>query len=159
MTTANYQKHHCPIAQALAELGDQWTLLIVRDALLLGRRRFNELQESLGISRNLLTLRLSRLCDAGILERVQIADSKRHAYAPTQKCRELGIVIMALAKWAEKWASDPHIHRLEVLEKSTGRPVAVDFFQMEDGRTVEPDDIEVVRHGDQTPDKDEKARL
>lgn len=159
MTTVNYQKHHCPIAQALAELGDQWTLLIVRDALRLGRRRFNEFQQGLGISRNLLTLRLAQLCDAGILERVRIADSKRHAYAPTQKCRDLDIVILALAKWAEKWATDPDIHRLEVLEKSTGRPVSVEFFQTEDGRTVEPDDIEVVRHGDQMPDQDGKARF
>jgi DNA-binding HxlR family transcriptional regulator len=158
MTTVNYQKHHCPIAQALAELGDQWTLLIVRDALFLGQRRFNEFQESLGISRNLLTLRLAHLCDAGILERVRIADSKRHAYAPTQKCRDLEIVILALAKWAEQWATDPHIHHLELLEKCTGRPVAVELFQTEDGRTVEPDDIEVVRNGDQIPGQDEKAR-
>ena len=159
MTTVNYQKHHCPIAQALAELGDQWTLLIVRDALLLGHRRFNEFQESLGISRNLLTLRLAQLCDAGILERVRIADSKRYAYTATQKCRDLEIVILALAKWAENWATDPDIHHLEVLEKSTGRPVAVEFFQSEDGRTVQPDDIEVVRHGDPIPDQDEKARI
>lgn len=148
MTTLNYQKHHCPIAQALAELGDQWTLLIVRDALLLGRRRFSDLQESLGISRNLLSLRLAQLCDAGILERVRIADSKRQAYAPTKKCRDLDVVILALAKWAEKWATNPDIHRLDVLEKSTGRPVAVGFCRTEDGRTVEPDDIAIVRQSD-----------
>ena len=159
MTTANYQRHHCPIAQALAELGDQWTLLIVRDALLLGRRRFNELQKILGISRNLLTLRLAQLCDAGIMERVRIAGSKRHAYAPTQKCRDLDIVILALAKWAEKWAADTQIHRLQVLEKSTGRQAAVDFVRTEDGRIVEPDDIEVVRHRDRTPDREDKPRF
>lgn len=146
MTTANYQKHHCPIAQALAELGDQWTLLIVRDALLAERRRFNEFQESLGISRNLLSLRLAQLCDSGILERVRIADSKRHAYLPTQKCRDLRVVILAMAKWGEKWANDAHVHRLDVLEKTTGRPVTVEFSRTEDGAIVEPDDIEIVRH-------------
>ncbi len=158
MTTVSYQKHHCPIAQALAELGDQWTLLIVRDALLGGRSRFSEIQESLGISRNLLTVRLGQLCDAGILERVQIPASKRHAYVPTQKCRDLRVVILAMLKWAEKWATDPHIHRLEVLEKGTGRPVAVEFFQTEDSRIVEPDDIEVVHHRDQIPEQDERTR-
>lgn len=147
MSTINYQKHHCPVAQALAELGDQWTLLIVRDALFAGPRRFNEFQESLGISRNLLTLRLAQLCDAGILERVQIADSKRHAYVPTQKCLDLQIVILAMAKWGEKWRTDPNIHHLEILEKATGRPVTVEFFQTEDGKIVEPDNVEVVRHG------------
>lgn len=157
MTTVNYQKHHCPIAQALAELGDQWTLLIVRDALLAGRRRFNEFQESLGISRNLLTRRLAQLCDAGILERVRMAGSKRHAYVPTQKCRDLRIVVLAMAKWGEKWAADPHIHRLDVLEKATGRAVTVEFFQNEDGRLVDPDDIEIVRHGREMMRSDGKA--
>ena len=158
MTKVNYQKHHCPIAQALAELGDQWTLLIVRDALLAGRRRFNEFQKSLGISRNLLTLRLAQLCDAGILERVRIADSKRHAYVPTQKCRDLRIVILAMAKWGEKWATDPHVHRLDVLEKTTGQPVTVEFSRPDGGGIVEPDDIEIVRHGDWNPPRDEKVR-
>ena len=147
MSTTNYQKHHCPIAQALAELGDQWTLLIVRDALIAGPRRFNEFQESLGISRNLLTLRLAQLCACGILERVPITDTKRHAYAPTQKCRDLQIVILAMAEWGEKWRTDPDIHHLEILEKSTGRPVTVQYIQTEDGKIVDPDNIEVVRHG------------
>ncbi len=152
MTTANYQKHHCPIAQAMAELGDQWTLLIVRDALLAGRSRFSEFQESLGISRNLLTLRLTKLCDAGIFERVPIAGSKRHAYVPTQKCRALRVVILAMGEWAEKWANDPHIHHLDVLEKTTGQPVTVGFFRREDGTIVEPDAVDIVRHGNQKPD-------
>lgn len=147
MSTTNYQKHHCPLAQALAELGDQWTLLIVRDAILLGSRRFNEIQESLGVSRNLLTMRLAQLCKGGMLERVQIPDSRRYAYAPTQKCMDLKIVILAMAKWGEKWRTDPDIHHLEMLEKATGRPVTVAFFQKKDRKIVEPDDIEVVRRG------------
>ena len=147
MSIVNYQKHHCPIAQALAELGDQWTLLIVRDALLLGPRRFNDLQKSLGISRNLLTRRLEQLCDAGILDRTPVEGSKRHTYVPTQKCQDLRIAILAMAKWGEKWGTDPNIHRLEVLEKSTGGPVAIEFVQTVGGKVVERHDIEVVRHG------------
>ncbi len=144
MSKSNYEKHHCPVAQSLAELGDQWTLLIVRDALFAERRRFNEFEASLGISRNLLTLRLAQLCDAGILERVPIEGSKRYAYVPTEKCRDLGIVILALAKWGEKWRTDPNITHLNVQEKTTGQPVTVEFFQSEDGKTVEPDNIEVI---------------
>lgn len=147
MSTVNYQKHHCPISQALAELGDQWTLLIVRDALIAGPRRFTEFRENLGISRNLLTLRLAQLCETGILERVDIPNSKRHAYEPTQKCRDLQIVILAMAEWAEKWLENPDIHHLEILDKTTGRPVTVEFLQTEDGRIVDPEDIKIVRHG------------
>lgn len=147
MSTANYEKHHCPIAQALAELGDQWTLLIVRDALLVGPRRFNELQQSLGISRNLLTRRLKQLCDAGVLDRVPVEGSKRHAYVATEKCRDLRIVILAMAEWGEKWGADPNIHRLKILEKSTGRPVTVEYVETAGGNVVAPHDIEVIRHG------------
>ena len=142
MTTVNYQKHNCPIAQALVELGDQWTLLIVRDALLAGRCRFNEFRESLGISRNLLTVRLSQLCEAGILERVQITNSKRYAYVPTQKCQDLRIIILAMAKWGEKWGTDPHIHRLELREKITllGFPISRSrfFAEVAAGRVLPP---------------------
>ena len=147
MTVGSYRKHHCPIAQALAELGDQWTLLIVRDALLAGRRRFNEFQESLGISRNLLAMRLAQLCDAGILERVPLGDSKRHAYEPTQKCRDIRIVLLAMAEWGEKWATDPDVHRLEIRDKKSGRPVALEFVRTEDGKIAEPDSVEVIRPG------------
>lgn len=147
MGTRNYRKHHCPIAQALAALGDQWTLLIVRDAVLLGPRRFGELQKSLGISRNLLARRLVQLCASGILERVEIAGSARHAYAPTEKCQDLKVVILAMAKWGEKWGSDPQIHQLDILEKNTGRPVAVEFIRTKDCRIVAPADIEIVRQG------------
>ena len=52
---------------------------------------------------------------------------------------DLRIVILAMAKWAEKWLTDPNISRLEILEKTTGRPVTVEIFQTEDGK--------IVRHG------------
>ena len=158
MTTVNYQKHNCPIAQALAELGDQWTLLIVRDALLAGRCRFNEFQESVRISRNLLTLRLSQLCDAGILERVQIKDSKRHAYVPTEKCQDLRIIILAMAKWGEKWRTDPHIHRLELREEITGHPVTVEFYQKEDGKVVAPNNVKIFRPENEKLEEDKNVR-
>ncbi len=159
MSIVNYRKHHCPIAQALAELGDRWTLLIVRDALLLGPRRFSDLQKSLGISRNLLTRRLAQLCDAGILDRAPMEGSRRHTYLPTQKCRDLRIALLAMAEWGEKWGTDPNTHRLEVLEKSTGGPVAIEFVQTVGGRVVERHDIEVVRHGNPREPAPPHARM
>lgn len=157
MTTVNYQKHDCPIARALAELGDQWTLLIVRDALLAGRCRFSEFRESLGISRNLLTVRLSQLCEAGILERVPVTNSKRHAYLPTKKCQDLRIVILAMAKWGEKWGTDPHMHRLELREKSSDLPVTVGFIQPEDGKVVAQENVRVLRQGNGKLEDDKKV--
>src|SRR5262247_2661422 len=57
----------CPIARSLDAIGDWWSLLIIRDALL-GRRRFGEFQKSLGLAKNILTTRLRTLVDRGILE-------------------------------------------------------------------------------------------
>ena len=59
----------------------------------------------------------------------------------------LVIVILAMAKWAEKWATDPDIHRLDIRERSAGGPVAIEFVQTVGGKVVGRHDIEVVRHG------------
>ena len=144
MTVVNYAKHNCPIAQTLSVLGDQWTLLIVRDALS-GLRRFGEFQRSLSISRNWLTRRLTQLTEQGVLRRVAIPDSKRFAYEPTEKCLELRTVIIAMAEWGEKWRADPKGPRVEVLEKRSGRPVSLRFYEGEDGIVVEPGDVTVIR--------------
>lgn len=144
MSTSNYEKHLCPVAQALVDLGDQWTLLIVRDALSQKHIRFNELQESLGISRNLLTRRLTQLCEAGILEKAEVEGSKRQAYMPTEKCRDLRLVILAMARWGEKWRPDPRLTRVETTQKSTGAPVELSFVSPE-GARVPLSDVRVTR--------------
>ncbi|MFC4668768.1 winged helix-turn-helix transcriptional regulator [Seohaeicola nanhaiensis] len=145
MSTANYEKHLCPVAQALVDLGDQWTLLIVRDALSQKQIRFNELQESLGISRNLLTRRLIQLCEAGLLTRVAVEGSKRMAYEATEKCRDLRLVILAMAQWGEKWRPDPRLTRVETTEKTTGKPVRLTFARVEDGAPVDLSGVRVTR--------------
>ena len=75
----------CSVAGTLEIVGERWTLLIVRDVFL-GLRRFDQIQESLGIARNVLTDRLNRLDDEGILERVFYSDRlERYEYRLTQK--------------------------------------------------------------------------
>ena len=58
----------CPVARALSVIGDRWTLLIVRDCFL-GKSRFEEFQKSLGVTRHVLSARLKRLVEQGVLER------------------------------------------------------------------------------------------
>ena len=69
MLKREYEGQNCSIARALEIVGERWTLLIIRDVFL-GIRRFDELQESLGVARNVLTDRLNRLVGEGVLERV-----------------------------------------------------------------------------------------
>jgi len=101
----SYDGQNCPIARALEVVGERWTLLIVRDALL-GPRRFDQLQESLGIARNVLTARLNRLVEEGVLERVRYSERPpRDEYRLTAKGRELELALTALRRWGDKHAA------------------------------------------------------
>jgi DNA-binding HxlR family transcriptional regulator len=92
----------CGVARALEIVGERWTLLIVRDAFL-GRRRFDEFQQSLGIARNVLTDRLNTLVDEGVFERVRYSERpERHEYRLTAKGRELLVAVTALRQWGER---------------------------------------------------------
>ena len=85
-------------------VGERWTLLIVRDAFL-GVRRFAEFQESLGIARNVLTVRLNRLVDDEIFERVPYSE-RRYEYRLTKKGRDLNIALAGLRQWGDKYISE-----------------------------------------------------
>ena len=73
MSVQTYTRQDCPVAHTLSVVGDQWTLLIIRDVLG-GPKRFDELQNGLGISRNLLAQRLKRMVEADLLARRPIPD-------------------------------------------------------------------------------------
>jgi len=102
MLGRTYDDQVCSIARTLEVLGERWTLLIVRDALL-GVRRFDDFQHSLGLARNVLTDRLARLVDAGILDRVPYQERPlRHEYQLTSMGRELVIPVIGLMHWGDQ---------------------------------------------------------
>ena len=103
MRKASFADMHCSIAQSLEIVGEWWTLLILRDAFL-GVRRFEDFVERLGISRNVLTIRLDRLVGAGILERHAYDEGRgRYDYLLTDKGRALWPVMTALRQWGDEW--------------------------------------------------------
>jgi len=121
MLNRDYEGQNCSIARALEVVGERWTLLIVRDAFL-GLRRFEQFQQSLGIARNVLTGRLNRLVDEGILERVRYSERpERYEYRLTRKGRDLNLALAGLRQWGEKYISEkpPTVLR----RKSDGKPV------------------------------------
>lgn len=94
---------NCPIAQSLAIFGDRWTLLIVRNAFL-GVKRFELFQKDLGITRHVLSERLSRLVEQGILEKQAYVDrQQRFEYVLTDKGRALAPVLQAMMQWGLQW--------------------------------------------------------
>jgi DNA-binding HxlR family transcriptional regulator len=98
---------NCSIAKTLDVVGEWWTPLIVRDAFR-GKRRFDEFHESLGMARSVLTARLKKLTDQGILERTRYSEHPpRYEYRLTEKGRALFPVIVALIEWGDEWAPGP----------------------------------------------------
>lgn len=92
----------CPVARSLDLVGDRWSMLIVRDAFD-GVRRFSDFQRGLGVARNILTDRLKRLVEAGVLTSQAASDgSSYQEYVLTAAGLDLFPVIVALRQWGER---------------------------------------------------------
>src|ERR1700760_1524158 len=94
---------NCSIARALDEIGEWWSLLIVRECTQ-GTTRFDEFQTQLGIARNVLSARLARLTDLDILERYPLESrANTDGYRLTKKGEALYPVLVALWQWGDRW--------------------------------------------------------
>ena len=94
---------NCGVAHALEEMGDWWTLLVVRDAFF-GARRFSDFEKSLGISKNILTDRLQRLVANQVFEKVDVGEAgERFEYRLTEKGEALLPLLTALRDWSDEW--------------------------------------------------------
>jgi len=130
----------CPIARSLDAIGDWWSLLIIRDALL-GRRRFGEFQKSLGLARNILTVRLRALVDRGILEMAPASDGTAYQeYVLTAKGRGVFPVLVALRQWSEAFDQHPQQIATMLVDREKGRPVRKLELRAQDGRLLGPAD-------------------
>jgi DNA-binding HxlR family transcriptional regulator len=96
-----FAKQNCSIAKTLSVLGERWSLLVLRE-LFLGRRRFDRIQDELGIATNVLSQRLSALVEEGIAERRRYSEHpERFEYRLTEKGRELEPVMLAIQRWGD----------------------------------------------------------
>jgi DNA-binding HxlR family transcriptional regulator len=126
----------CPIARSLDAIGDWWSLLIIRDALL-GRRRFGEFQKSLGLAKNILTVRLRTLVDRDILAMAPASDGSTYReYVLTPKGRGLFPVLVALRQWSEEFDETPEEIATILVDRDSGRPVRKLELHSRDGRLL-----------------------
>lgn len=103
MLGRTYGGQACSAARALEVVGERWTLLIVRDALQ-GTTRFDDFLAGLGVSRNVLSVRLNGLVESGILQRVRYQERpERFEYVITPMGRALAPVIVSLMQWGNIW--------------------------------------------------------
>src|SRR5881392_4110856 len=97
----------CPIARSLDQVGDPWSVLILRDVCL-GFQRFADLSARLPIAPNMLVRRLDSMCRHGLLSRERYAvRPARHLYRPTPKGLDFVPVLVALGAWGNRWLA-PH---------------------------------------------------
>lgn len=144
MLGRTYDDQVCSIARSLEVLGERWTLLIVRDTLL-GLRRFDDIQRSLGVARNVLTDRLGRLVEAGVLERVPYQQRPpRHEYQLTPIGRELAIPVVSLMHWGDRHLAGPAGPPRLTLHHDCGGPLQATLTCTKCGQQVAPGSMDVI---------------
>jgi len=126
----------------MAEVGDSWRILILRDALN-GLRRFDEFQANLGIASNILAQRLSALVDDGLLERLRYQQRPpRYEYVPTAKARDLWPLFVVLIRWGTKWLS-PEGPTVQLIDRVSGQPVDYMIVERSTGEPLRPKNLAV----------------
>ncbi len=126
----------CPIARSLERVGEWWSLLIMRDVVLRGTTRFDELQKNLGIAPNTLARRLAALVGAGLLERRRYSDRPPRAeYVATARGRDLDTVMLALLAWGNRHCA-PEGARVVLVNRKTGAVVDPVLADPATGRKV-----------------------
>ncbi len=125
----------CGLPSALEAMGERWSFMILRGAFN-GIHHFEEFQTELGIARNILSNRLSRLVSHGILARtVMVCDRRKVLYRLTEKGLDLLPTVVALRQWGEKWGSgEPSTPVL--VDARDLQPVRQVVLQAHDGRTL-----------------------
>ena len=150
MLRRTYDNQNCSIARALETIGERWTLLILRDAFL-GTRRFDDFQKSLGVARNVLTVRLKGLVEEGLLERRRYQERpERYEYRLTEKGIDLWPVLFTLMRFGDKHAADHSIPPTLVTHRACGTSIDDHMCCPACGVQVEPRDV-VARRGESAP--------
>jgi len=130
----------CGLPLALEAMGERWSFMILRAAFN-KVRHFEEFLESLGIARNILSNRLSRLVEAGILKREHCADDRRRIeYRLTPKGYDLLPAMLALRQWGEKWEMTAPANPV-LCDCRDGMPIAPIAILSHDGRVLEGADL------------------
>jgi DNA-binding HxlR family transcriptional regulator len=143
----SFEGDACPIARSLDEIGDWWSMLIIREALF-GVRRFGEFQKKLGLARNILTVRLRGLVEHGILRTGPASDGSAYQeYVLTPKGHGVFPVLVALRQWNEEFDASPEQIATTLVDRKNGRPVRKLELRSQDGRLLGSGDTTLKPNG------------
>ncbi|XFC38233.1 winged helix-turn-helix transcriptional regulator [Stenotrophomonas indicatrix] len=133
----------CPVARSADLLGDRWALLIIRDAFD-GISRFGDFQRSLGAARNILSDRLRRLVEAGLLVQQPAADGSAYQdYVLTAAGQDLFPLLVALRQWGERHRFAAGEAHSQLIECSNRRPLPYMRPHGRDGQPLHAADTRV----------------
>lgn len=128
MRRTRFDQASCPIARTTDLFGDWWTPLVLRE-LLYGRSRFDQIQQRLDISRPILTQRLRRLEEEGMVTRRPYQEApERHEYELTPKGEAAWGVLAAMWRFGSDWLFPGAGPPVELFDRSTGRAVVPAVF-------------------------------
>ena len=140
MSRRNYGQA-CSIARSLEIVGERWTFLIIRNALI-GECRFDSFLNSLGLPRNVLTDRLNTLVENGIFQRVPYQQRPlRNEYKLTTKGRELMPILLALMQWGDRYTTDENGPPRIQYHEECGSPTEVHIVCTKCGHAVGPYEV------------------
>ena len=137
MQRKSFSDMNCSIARSLEEVGEWWSLLVVRE-MTQGAYRFDEIQKELGIARNILTARLQRLIELEIVETFPIDNERLNAvgYRLTKKGEDLYPVIVALMQWGDRWLARDGTPPTALVDNETGAPIETITVHSRNGRPL-----------------------
>ncbi len=143
MTPTDFGDMNCSVARALGEVGERWSLLIVREAIM-GSTRFDEFHQRLGVARNILTRRLETLVAAGVLQRLASEHNARiFIYQLTEKGWDLYPVVAALMHWGDRWIDAGAGPPVVLVDRKTGEPIPRVTLRTERGQAIARADIAI----------------
>jgi DNA-binding HxlR family transcriptional regulator len=134
----------CSVARAMDAIGDRWSILLLREAYY-GTKRFDEFQYYVGLASNILSARLKKLVDAGIMTRVPLPEhTGRYEYVLTEKGRDFFPTYLALKKWGDDWLAEPAAPQVVFNDRLSGRRIEYPELRNAEGKPLSLEDIEVV---------------
>ena len=141
MRRTSFAGMNCSVARTLEIVGEWWSMLVIREAFN-GVRRFDDMQERLGIARNVLATRLQTLVDHGVLERRRYQERpERFEYRLTEKGLDLYPVLVSLMRWGDRWTAGEAGPPLTLVHQPCGKVLTPVMTCPECGGEVRPRDV------------------
>src|SRR5256885_11478610 len=126
----------CSVARVMEVVGDRWSILLLREAYY-GTRRFDEFQYYLGVAPNILSARLEKFVDLGMMARVPLPQhGGRYEYVLTKKGRDFFPTYLALKKWGDDWLAEPEGPPVGFTDRTRRRPVQYPMLLSSPGQTL-----------------------